>query len=170
MQRRNSWHYALAVAILSILLAGCGATSIESVEPSLTGTWYGECDVDLPIVFNPSDVPEDIERIKMPVALAITIHEDAVVDGKVGEATIGESMLKRNRGELGRQLNVATDYVIIDGHLSGPIVSGNDEVDLKEFSIPFNLVDDQIRGSLFWRQQRKYPFPLCSRLTLERRP
>jgi len=58
---------------------------------------------------------------------------DAAAHGTVGEATLQESVLKRNRGELGRSLNMASDYIIIDGHLAGPIVFGADENDVKPF-------------------------------------
>ena len=151
----------LVVVMLAILLAGCGATPIEVVEPSLVGMWHGECEISLPVVFNPADVPEDVERTRVTVALNITINADATVDGTVGEATIEESVLKRNRGELGRSLNMASDYIIIDGHLSGPLVSGADENEVKSFTIPFDVVDNQIQGGLMWLQTGKYPFPLC---------
>ncbi len=161
--------FCLSVAIaLGILLAGCGATPIEEVDPSLTGTWHGECEISLPVVFDPGQLPDDVERTRQTVALEITIDADAVVHGTVGEATLQESVLKRNRGELGRRLNMASDYIIIDGHLAGPIVPGADENDLKSFTIPFDLVDNRIEGGLMWRQSWKYPFPLCS-VVLERR-
>ncbi len=159
----------LVVVALGTLLAGCGATAIEVVEPSLAGTWHGECEISLPVVFNPAQLPDDVEPTQRAIALDITFYEDAAVEGTVGEATLEESVLQRNRGELGRRLNMASDYIIIDGYLSGPIVSGEDENGVKSFTIPFDLVDDHIRGGLMWRQAWKYPFPLCS-IDLERRP
>jgi hypothetical protein len=147
---------------LGFLLAGCGATPIDVVDPALVGTWQGECAIDLPIVFDPAQLPGDEERTQSIVALTITIREDATINGTLGEAAIEASVLKRNRGELGRNLNVASDYIIIDGHLAGPIVSGADETDVKPFTIPFDLIDDHIQGGLMWRQAGKYPLPLCS--------
>jgi hypothetical protein len=170
VDRARKWRFVFAAVLAGSLLAGCLATPIGVVDPSLVGNWRGECELSLPVVFNPNQIPEDVERTRATVALAITIQEDATVTGAFGEATIEESVLKRNRGELGRSLNVATDYIIMDGYLSGPIVSGADESSRKAFSIPFNVVDEHMRGSLFWRQDRKYPFPLCVRLELERLP
>ncbi len=155
------------ITVLAMLLASCGATSIDQVDPSLIGTWHGECEISLPVVFNPDQLPDSVERTRQAVALDITIQEDATIKGTVGEANLEESLLKRNRGELGRRLNMASDYIIIDGHLSGPIVSGQDETELKSFTIPFDLIGDEIRGGLMWRQAWKYPFPLC-RVELER--
>ena len=151
----------LVIVVLGILLASCGATPIKEVDPSVTGTWHGECEIGLPVVFNPAQLPDGVDRTRRVVALNITIHENAAVEGTVGEATIEGSVLKRNRGELGRSLNMASDYIIIDGYLSRPIVSGEDESDLKSFTIPFDLVDNQIQGGLMWRQAGKYPLPLC---------
>ncbi len=156
------------IIVMGMLLAGCGAASIDQVDPSLIGTWHGECEISLPVVFNPANLPDGVERTRQAVSMHITIREDAATEGSVGEATLEESVLKRNRGELGRRLNMASDYIIIDGDLSGPIVAGQDENDLKSFTIPFDLVDGEIRGGLMWRQGWKYPYPLC-KVELERR-
>ena len=159
--------WVLFPLFLILLITGCGATPIEVVDASLIGTWHGECTINLPIVFDPTQLPQDVERSKTSVAMDITIHEDATVEGTVGEATLEECILKRNRGELGRRLNMASDYIIMDGYLSAPIVSGQDESKVKEFTIPFNLADGHIQGGLMWRQEWKYPYPLCS-VDLER--
>jgi len=143
------------------LLAGCGATPIETVEPSLAGTWRGECEINLPVVFDPTQLPDGVERTQRTLAMELTIHEDAAVDGTVGEATVKDSVLKRNRGEVGRRLNMASDYIITDGFLVGPLVSGADDNDRKSFTIPFNLVDNRIQSWIMWKQAWKYPYPLC---------
>ncbi len=153
--------YVVIVIVLSALVAGCGATAIGEAPPSLIGTWQGECEINLPVAFNPTQLPEDVTRSQQAVEVTIIIQEDASVDGMVGEALLAKSVLKRNRGELGRNLNVASDYIIIDGYLTGPIVAGEDEIERKSFTIPFDLVDDQIHGGLMWRQAWKYPLPLC---------
>lgn len=170
MVRARRVLFVVGAMLLGMLLNGCLATPIQEVDPSLTGTWHGECEFGLPIVFNPTQLPENVERTQATVTFDIIIHEDATVEGAIGDATIEESVLKHNRGELGQSLNIATDYLISDGYLSGPIVLGEDENDVKAFSIPFNLVDGHIRGSLFWRQEMKYPYPLCPNLDLERLP
>jgi hypothetical protein len=168
MRRVKNSLCVLATFFLSVLLAACITTPIEEVDGSLVGAWHGECEIGLLVVFNPKQIPEDVERTYTTVDLDITIHEDANVEGALGEAILEECVLKLNRGDLGRALNMASDYIIIDGYLSGPIVSGEDAGDLKGFTIPFDLVDGHIQGGLMWLQTRKYPFPLCQ-LDLERR-
>ena len=167
MKRRMNSLHVWATLVLGVLLAGCIGTPIEVVNTSLVGAWHGECKISLPVVFNPNQVPENVERTHTMVDLDITIHEDATVEGTLGEATLEECVLKLNRGDLGRSLNIASDYIIADGHLAGPIVSGQDANDLKEFTIPFDLVDGRMHGGLMWVQDWKYPYPLCQ-LDLER--
>ena len=157
-----------AIVALGLVLTSCGATPIDVVDPALVGTWQGECRLDLPVVFNPNQIPEGVERSVTIAAVSITIFEDATVEGSIAEATFEDCVLKYNRGELGRTLNMATDYIIIDGHLAGPIVSGHDENETKSFTIPFNLVEGRIQGGLMWLQTGKYPYPLCD-IDLERR-
>lgn len=161
------WMASLLVVLLSFLLAGCVDTPITEVDSSLVGEWRGDCEIGLPVVFDPTQIPEGVERSHTNVALVITIHDDASIEGRMGEATFVEAVLKQNRTELGRVLNVETDYIIADGYLSGPIVPGADETERKSFTVPFNLVEGRVQGSLFWLQSLKYPYPLC-RVDLER--
>ena len=145
-------------AVAALLLVGCGATPISAVDAALAGVWQGEAAVRPPISFEPppKETPREPE---VAVPLAITIHEDARVTGTVGDAELVDCVLKRNRGDLGRQLNVASDYIIMDGYLDGPIIPGDEEL-RKEFTIPFNIVDGHMQGSVMWLQPRKYPSPL----------
>ena len=154
---------------LGMLVTGCGATSIETVDPAVAGNWQGACAIDLPIVFDPTELPADVARRQVTVPLLITIHADATVDGMVGAATIEESVVKYNRSELGRSLRMASDYIIIDGHLAGPLVTDQDATAAKAFTIPFDVVDDHLIGGLMWLEPWKYPLPLCQ-VDLTRRP
>ncbi len=158
-----------AIVVFGLVLTSCGATAMEVVDPELVGAWQGECKIGLPVVFNPNQLPENVPRSVTTVKVAITISEDATVEGCIGEAIVEECVLKRNRGELGRMLDMATDYIIMDGYLAGPIVSGHDENDSKSFMMPFNLVEGRIPGGLNWQQKWKYPYPLCV-IDLERIP
>ena len=153
--------WLVMLCCFSLFMAGCGATPIEEVDPTLTGTWQGECAIKVPIVFNPTQLPDDVVRQEITVPMALTLHADATVEGWVGDATIEESVLMTNRGDLGRSLNIASDYIILNGHLAGAIVAGQDETEIKAFSIPFDVVDGQIHGGLMWRESWKYPLPLC---------
>ena len=93
------------------------------------------------------------------VFLSITLHRDGAVTGHIGGAQFIDCRHKRNRGWLGRLLNIKTDYIIKGGHLKGPIVPA-DSVDIKEFTIPFNLTDGKIKGTCMWLRPWKYPDPL----------
>src|SRR5208283_5791799 len=55
------------------------------------------------------------------LSVKVDIHEDGTVAGTVGEATLAQGHFQKNRGWLGRKLNLATDY-IIKGNLNGAIV------------------------------------------------
>ena len=139
-------------------IAGCGATPMDNVDASLLGTWQGKANVRPPISFVPpsDDTPRQPE---VTVPLKVTIHADARVTGSVGDAELVDCVLKYNRGELGRQLNLASDFIIMDGHLQGSIIPGDEELH-KDFTIPFNVVDGHIQGSIMWLQKGKYPSPL----------
>ena len=153
--------------VLALIMASCGAVPMSQVEAPLLGSWQGESMVRPPISFTPppADSPEQPEVV---VDIDITIHEDASLTGTVGGAQLKNSVLKRNRGDLGRRLNVATDYIIMDGYLDGPVIPGDEEL-LKDFTIPFNLVDGRMKGSVMWLKDRKYPFPLL-RVDLAQEP
>jgi hypothetical protein len=121
--------------------------------------------VRLPIVFVPEPDADLTDDVLLPLAIDITIHDDGTVTGTVSDAELVDCVLKQNRGELGRRLNLATDYIVMDGYLRGPIVP-EDETLEKEITIPFNIVDGSLRGSLFWVKAWHYPLPLVSRLEL----
>lgn len=167
MKHRQLFTVIILGVLAAIVLNGCGATSLQTVDPALTGTWVGECEIDLPVVFNPNSIPEGTERTRQLVPIELSISTNAVVEGSVGDSIIEGSEFKSNRGDLGRQLNLATDYIVTDGFLSGPIVTGADEAQVKEFTMPLNLVDGQLRGSLFWRQAWRYPYPICTSMNLD---
>ena len=160
----------LIIAVVGIVPAGCLATPIDVVDAALVGDWHGECTVGLPVLFDPSQIPEGVERTQTTVSLTLSIQEDATVGGTLGEATMEESVLKLNRGELGMALNMASDYIVTGGFLSGPIVRGEDEGDPKQFTIPFDVVDGHLQGGLMWLESPQYPFPLCAQVDLTRNP
>lgn len=146
------------LAVAALLVTGCGATPIDTVPASLLGTWQAEATVRAPISFAPP--PKDMPRqVDETIELNIIIHEDASVSGTVGGAELKECVLKNNRSELGRQLNIASDYIVIDGYLDGPIIPGDTELH-KDFTIPFDVVDGHMQGSVMWLQDWKYPSPL----------
>lgn len=164
MNRRAS-SVILTMILLGALLTSCLAHPMASIPNTLVGTWHGESDIRLPIVFVPEPDDDPTNDIIVPVGVEIAIHDDGTVTGMVGGAELRDCVLKQNRGELGRSLNIATDFIIMDGYLDGPIVP-EDTVLQKDLTIPFNIVDEQLKGTLFWTMEWKYPLPLMPRIAL----
>jgi hypothetical protein len=78
--------------------------------------------------------------------VAVDIHADGSVTGKIGDATLIDGRFEANRGWLGRKLNLATDY-IITGKLDGAIVAVEGIVRDKVY-IPINLKDSAFVGGI----------------------
>ena len=57
------------------------------------------------------------------VAVRLQLQRDASVTGKIGDAVLPKGRLRRNRGWLGRKLNIKTDY-IVHGRLTGTPFGG----------------------------------------------
>ena len=160
---------ALSILVIVTLIVGCLAQPLDTIPAPLLGTWHGDSTVRMPIVFVPEPDDDPTDDVRLPIAIDITIHADGTVTGTVGDAELVDCLLKQNRGELGRRLNIATDFIIMDGYLAGAIVPG-DEVQDRQLTIPFNVVDDQLRGTLFWVKEWKYPFPLLPQIELVKAP
>jgi hypothetical protein len=140
------------------------ALSDWSPPDALTGAWRGKAEVfaDFKKGDSPSEHPEDW------IAVRISIEADGTVQGRVGNARFSDCRIARNRGWLGRKLNIKTDY-IIRGGLKGRIVP-DDTRQHRTFTIPFNLADGKLTGGFMVTEQFKYPWPLFPRLHLEREP
>ena len=112
---------------------------------ALVGTWTGDQEVTVrsksgegDFVFTKSDGP---------VKIVLKIGENGVVEGSVGDAVFQGCSVKKNRGRLGKALNLATDCAIT-GQLKGKIFPG-DVIPEKEISIPFVLEGNAMSGTLF---------------------
>lgn len=81
------------------------------------------------------------------IQLQFTIDENGNVSGHLGDAVFEKCKVKKNRGELGKALNLATDYVI-KGELKGAIFP-NDPHLTKEISAPFDVKNNKMEGSFF---------------------
>ena len=81
------------------------------------------------------------------VLLKFTIMEDGTVKGNLGSAVFKNSRVRKNRGEIGKKLRLATDFVI-KGELKGPVFPGDPNLN-KIISIPFDESNGQMRGSIF---------------------
>ncbi len=94
-------------------------------DPNLVGTW---------------EIPNGTGAANV----RFTLHEDGSVEGTVGNATMQDACLRRNRGWLGRKLGWATDYVIV-GKLQDSVT---DKVQCSGFGIVGRFDDQGIRGEI----------------------
>lgn len=74
------------------------------------------------------------------------IRADGSVTGKVGDATLIKGHFERNRGWLGRKLNLATDH-IVRGDLNGPVVAA-EGITRESVSIPLNFIGGAFVGGV----------------------
>lgn len=165
MNRILAFLVILTLLAVTTLVTGCLAHPLQTVPESLLGDWHGDATVRLPLVFVPAPDADPNDDVVRPLAIDLTIHDDGTVTGMVGDAELVDCVLKQNRGEWGRQLNWATDYIVMDGYLAGAIVP-EDKTPEKKITLPFNLVEGHWRGSLFWVKEWKYPHPLLPQLDL----
>ena len=152
-----------SLCLLLGLLATLTATVLAAAPfppPELTGTWWqGEVQA-----VAESGVAQGEPRL---VEVSITIAADGKVSGKVGTAVLQQCQLQANRGWLGRLLNLKTDYIVRGGYLEGPVWPG-DVVTKRSFTIPFNLREGELVGTVMVLQSWRYPHPLTHQLHLKK--
>lgn len=131
----------LLIALLYCISVAC---TNWTVPESLIGTWKGKDLVTVRIKEN-----GEFKFIKAPDSLEfkIEIHKDGSVTGNLGKAVFSKCKVNKNRGELGKKLNLATDFVI-KGELEGKIFE-NDPEPSKKISMPFDNKNNNLKGSLF---------------------
>lgn len=87
-----------------------------------------------------------------------------------GGARLSRCAVRKNRGWLGKKLNVKTDY-IIRGYLEGSVVP-RDAGGTRKIAMPFNLRDGKLTGGLAALTQRWWeccPSWLFVRLSLPKK-
>ena len=146
---------ALTVIILMLLAISSSAQEKPTLPDSITGTWQGNGTLHLPSAEKkaPSDIPGDNPAIK------VTIQPNGTVSGTVGACTFRNCIAKKNRGRLGRMLNIKTDYIILGGYLEG-YLSPSDSVLQKNFTLPFGIRDGKLTGTIMQIHKWRYPDPL----------
>ena len=154
------------LALLLPILFGsfcCGDAKEWQPPEELISTWFARAEVFAPFKKDeyPSRNPEDW------IPISMTIHADGSVDGSIGNVRLSGCRIEKNRGWLGKKLNLKTDYIIRGGTLEGGIVAGDQERSRK-FTIPFNIVDGRLKGSFMVLRSWKSPLPMFPRLALEK--
>jgi hypothetical protein len=104
------------------------------VAPTMQGRWSGNARI----------VVSWCQQTNLPVAL--DIHPDGTVAGKIGDARLRNGWIEPNRGWLGHALTASSDY-IIHGTLKGPIVAA-EEISRPRVSIPLNVNHGVFTGSV----------------------
>lgn len=143
--------------ITIILWAGCNEWTIP---PSLPGTYTGQGHVILRYLNNEQFIYRDEN-----VLVSLVIEKDGQVTGMVGEATFGNCKILKNRGWVGRQLGIKTDF-LIKGSLQGSTFA-KDTFYIKEISIPFNLDRNELIGGVFMNFKGE-SLPLINFLKLQK--
>jgi hypothetical protein len=98
--------FAGVASLVSIVSSAGGA---QVTEAPMLGRWRGEANI----------VVNWTKARTIPIDITIVDHDS--VTGRIGDAKLVGGVLSRNRGWLGRALDVKTDY-IVDGRLEGPLL------------------------------------------------
>ena len=130
--------YLLLALICMIALVFIGVSinhqMLEKWQPdqSITGTWIG------------SGETRQFGNLES-IEIMMTIDESGIVSGTVGEALLEECVIKLNRNDFERFINVKNDYIIREGKVSG-MINSRDDIAYRDISMPFNIIDDTIKA------------------------
>lgn len=143
--------------MLVTTLSFSGFYGRRSIAESVQGTWTGMQKVTVRtfhhMKFSYMPYPDSVQ-------LTVTISESGDVSGTIGNAVFTGCHAKKNRGALGRKLNLFTDFVIA-GKLIGPIFPG-DPGGTRFISLPFYQQSDKLTGSLFDKQGIVGVYPMVN--------
>ena len=153
--------------IITMVLCGLGCRPFSDAPQAppreVLGTWEGKTEI-----FGIHD-PEPGRPGERPSAqFTMTIDKRGHVTGHVGGAAFKGCVYRCNRGRLGRALNIKTDHIVCGGYLDGAVCE-KDETTHRAFTMPFDLRDNELSGSVMVLDSWKYPDPLTRQLHLERR-
>jgi hypothetical protein len=148
--RFKAYMAALIGGLLIFFLASCGTNAELSSDTEyggnrLPGNWIGKQKIS--VRYTTGFMDYTFVKSQDSVLTELYIEENGKVTGKVGNAEFKEAKVKKNRGSLGRKLNLATDYVI-RGQLNGSTFEG-DSIREKEISIPLYFENGKLKGDLF---------------------
>jgi hypothetical protein len=145
----------LSIFIL-LLFTGCNSElTIDDIH-LLSGSWQGRA--------NDFNNVKRVDSLRPWISLSITNNGKA--QAKVGTASVSNAIVVRNRGSIARFLKLKTDY-LIEGVLNGHVnyYDTLNYVDQK-ITIPFNVIKDTLRGTLFVNKPWEYPLPIIPKLEL----
>jgi hypothetical protein len=99
------------------------------------------------------------------VMVSLIIDKHGNITGMAGDAAFEDCILTQNRGWIGRRLGIKTDF-LIKGKLNGSTFE-KDTLINKDISIPFNIENGELKGSLFLTTKGD-SFPIISVLKLKK--
>lgn len=120
----------LAQLLALAFLPALDAASLPS--PEMVGQWEGNAQIIV------------IWCRQQQLKVSVEIFPDGRVSGRIGDAEISDGKISRNRGPLGRKLQLATDW-IIRGNLVGAVVAA-EGIQRTSFSMPLNFSHGQYEG------------------------
>jgi len=152
---------AIAIVLFMFALLVTASRAVDEAFPPqmLVGTWRGNVEIFGPFKVEPypSKAPEDHQDV------VIAIESSGVATGRIGQAVFKNCIIRRNRGWLGRKLNLKTDFIVLGGYMEGKITP-KDEGGRREFTIPFNIENGKLTGTIMLLPK----FPLTRPLNLEK--
>jgi hypothetical protein len=100
------------------------------------------------------------------VMVSLMIDKSGEVIGMVGDAMFEGCSVKQNRGWVGRQLGIKTDF-LVQGMLKGNTFD-KDTILNKAISIPFNIENGELKGSLILTTKGD-SFPMIKMFNLQKK-
>lgn len=132
--RSSSFIVTCVSCVAALLLAQTIHAADDSVAKPFAGHWEGSARIAAAWCK------------QRQLAVAIDIHSDGSVTGKIGDATLANARFGRNRGWFGRVLNLFSDY-IVRGDLNGPLVAA-DRITRASATIPLDVDGDHFVGAV----------------------
>lgn len=157
---RLAKNFRINFFILTLTAITISACNNQSLPDSLAGIYSGNNNI---IIRYNKEGQYIFHEDKVEVT--IEISKSHLVTGRAGGAIFEDCEVVKNRGWISRKLNIKTDY-LISGKLLGSTFK-KDSIADKNISIPFNIENGEIRGSLFLTETGQQ-FPLISFLKLKK--
>jgi len=126
-----------ALALLALGAACAGSERLDPTPAGIQGAWRGE-----------ALVSRIGGKTNQALPVEFVIAADGRVSGTVGGAVLANGLVAANRGELGRTLDLATDF-IVRGELQGVVIEGERAPSLYVMA-PFNLVEKNAQDVHLW--------------------
>ncbi|MEI6089028.1 MAG: hypothetical protein WCR42_01110 [bacterium] len=163
----KSFNMTLIAIVLLLFLTQQNSESATNWTPpqSIVGNWSGK---HLVVVRTQTNGKYNFTKSPGALNFNIIIYSDGKLTGTLGTATFEGCVVYKNRGWIGRTLNLKTDFVI-KGKLVGPIFP-EDAIKNKTISMPLNLENNTLKGSLFQMEETIDKFPMVDvRLSKEKK-